>query len=502
MIRGSAKVVLCLFLACGSASAEIIQAPAVELPVTVKLDAIPTGSLVTTLMRDIMGVPYVIAPDVLADRKPISVNLRMPPSDVPVKVVRFLRGIGLTVTLQDGTVYVTKGPLSQISAPQSVGSFGPTMIGGNQIGPSGELPAVPSGSPVDHYAARTASRVSGGAPGAMSPGPVALDVPGELLIVEPAHRSPAELAEVLRTVLPGLIIAQRGDVAPSQSGAAIVPTLEPDRLVMTGSVATLQRAADLVAAIDKPRPVVEIRAVVFEVRTSKARGSALSILANALGGKVQLGSYPDLAPGGQFVRIASGGLKAVLSAVKEDARFNVVAEPSLAATSGSSASINSGSQVPTLGAVTVSENSGTPTRSIVYRDSGVSLTVAPTVRLGEIQMVVTQERSTFVKTTTGVDDSPTLNKSSASASVSIAPGETIAIAGLDERSDVATKRGLLGGLLGAKSNDQTQSQLLLLVQADIADSDKREAKPKFERIGPAEKSPRKPVERDKAKPGV
>lgn len=451
-------------------------------PIVVKLDGMPVGSLVTTLMRDVMGVPYVIAPDVLADRRMIGVNLEMPPADVPVRVVRFLRGIGLTVTLIDGTVYITKGNVSAVTASPA-SRYSPAEV--QPVTASQIVQAeVPDRQAPQRVSPRLPMVTTGGA---SSPGPVALDVPGEMLIVEPAHRSPVELAEVLRSVLPGLQIATRGDVAASPATATVAPVFEPDRLVITGSPASLDRAAQLVRAIDKPRPVVEIRAVVFEVRTSKARGSALSILANLLGGKVQLGSYPDLAPGGQFVRIATGGLSAVLSAVKEDGRFNVVAEPSLAALSGATATINSGSQVPTLGAVSFSEGSGTPTRSIVYRDSGVSLTVSPVVRRGEIQLTVSQERSTFVRTTTGVEDSPTLNRSSSSASLAIAPGETIAMAGLDEKADTTNRRGLLGGLLGVRSSDQAQSQLLVLLQADLAQQAKRDALPVLTRLGAGDK---------------
>ncbi|MFT4054255.1 MAG: hypothetical protein QM681_07090, partial [Novosphingobium sp.] len=85
----------------------------------------------------------------------------------------------------------------------------------------------------------------------------------------------------------------------------------------------------------------------------------------------------------------------------------------------------------------------------------------------------------------GVNDTPTLNKSSASSTVAIAPGETIAIAGLDERSDNSTRDGFLGGLLGSRQRDIGSSQLLLLVQADLAD-DERKADPSINILQPVE----------------
>ena len=78
-------------------------------PVRVQLDSMPLGALATLLMRDVMRVPYVISADVLRDNRPVSVNLVMPRAELPLRVVQFLRSQGLTVQLNGGTVYVSKG---------------------------------------------------------------------------------------------------------------------------------------------------------------------------------------------------------------------------------------------------------------------------------------------------------------------------------------------------------------------------------------------------------
>lgn len=410
----------------------------VGAPVRVQLDAMPLGALVTLLMRDVMGVPYVIAADVLNDAQPVSVNLTMPRGELPVRVVHFLRSIGLTVQLQSGTVYVSRS-----TSAQSVSSL-----------PSGV--SLPSGSPLTPPS-HPPSEV---APAAQ----LVPDTPRSFAVIEPAHRPVAELADVLDAMLPTLTVAARQ--ASERRGTGIVDQFEPSSLVLAGSHADIDRAIQIVRAIDKPRPTVEIRAVVFEVRDSSSSSSALSVLAR-LGG-VDLATRPGSAPGEQFLRIASGGFQAIMSATRGDGRFRIVAEPSLAALSGSVATINAGAQVPTLGSV--SFDNGIPIRSIIYRDSGVSLAVRPIVRGGEIELAVTQERSSFAKTTTGVDDSPTLNKSSVTAQVAIRPGETIAIAGLDERSEGTSRSGFLAGLLGSRERSKDSGQLLLLIQADLAEA--------------------------------
>lgn len=450
------KVLLAIALASIAAPSIAGTLPSTPGPVRVRLDSMPTGALVTMLMRDVMGVPYVIGSDVLADRQPVSVNLVMTRSEVPLKVVQFLRSLGLTVKLQSGTVFVSRKALSAVP--------GDPM---QQFGAAPSMPNMPSGS----YSAPVAAALDRIAPSDQvapsSPMTAVADEPPQTVaIVEPAHLSPVDLADILRSVLPALSMAVRENSAPQSQ--KIVDRLAPSVLVLSGSKRDVSMAAQLVRSVDKPRPSVSIRAVLFEVRTSKARGSALSVLSDVLGGRLGLGINSTGGGGDHFVKIATGGVSAVLSAVRTDGRFQVVAEPSLSALSGATASINSGSQVPTIGEVTYTEN-GAPIRSVVYRDSGVSLTVSPTVRRGEIELSVLQERSTFSRTETGVNDTPTLNKSSASSTVAIAPGETIAIAGLDERSDNSTRDGFLGGLLGSRQRDTGTSQLLLLVQADLTE---------------------------------
>lgn len=424
----------------------VTQAP--SMPVKVQLEGIPTGALVSMLMRDVMKVPYVIAPEVLADKKPVSVNLVMPRRELPVRVVRFLRGIGLSVEIEGGTVYVTRRSIQS-----------PTRSSVLPIGSPLSTPAV--SPPVAYAPPPSAARSENGS--------VSLNDPPQpepetvIAIIRPAHRPPLELAEVISSLLPGLTVSSRND--PRAEGAQVVQRFEGDVLAIGGEQRDVDRAVSIARALDKPRPQVEIRAVLFEVRNTATRASALSILADVAGASLEISTGPSV--GNQIVRFSTGGLQAVLAATRSDGRFKVIAEPSLAALSGSRATINAGSQVPTLGAVTLAED-GTALRSVVYRDSGVSLTVAPVVRSGEIELSVEQERSSFARTTTGVDDSPTLNRATASTQLALRPGETVALAGLKENSDGEGKQRALFGLLGGRTSEKTEAELLLLIQADIA----------------------------------
>ena len=437
-------------------------------PVQIKLDAMPTNSLVVMLMRDVMGVPYVVSPDVLNDKRPVSVNLNIPRRDLPVRIVQFLRSLGMTVTLRGGTVYVTKGQLA--AGPAPLGPLGPDAAGFG-----GSVAALPAGSPL--------------APAPVAPRPVIPGPPGSsaptigeqtgtgpepaLAVYVPANRDVAYLATTLEPLFPSVTWGARAQLQASPSQQAIYSPETSDVLMMVGPPDELQRVRSALSALDRPRALVAVKAVVMQVSSAQTRGSALSLLASVAGGRIEAGSFADLAPGGQFLRISTGALSAVLSAVNEDNRFRVVASPNLSALSGSVATLNAGAQVPTLGAVTVSE--GTSTQAVVYRDSGITLEVRPVVRGGLIHLEVRQERSNFVPTTTGVEDSPTLQTASVSAQAILRPGESIALAGLTEDSNGNRREGLLGGLLGVRSRDKSESELLVMLQADLVPAVNAEA---------------------------
>lgn len=440
----SKKLSLAIAASCLTLSvplaAETVTQRAVDPPARLQLDTMPTGVLVTLIMRDVMRVPYVIAPEVLQDRKPVSVNLTFPRSELPVRVVRFLRGIGLVVELKGGTVYVSKRPLERAAQAEA-------------FGPAG---GYPSGSPLEPAGRNIVAGSSQHSESVPEP------VQG-LLLVTPANRDAGELADELRSVLPDLLFSVRGQEVARE--ATIEARHSADMLAISGRKDQLELARELVVQLDKPIPLVRLRAAILEVRSTERSGSALELLASLLGGRLSIGS--NLGPRlPQSIGVAIGGVSAVLSAVKGDSRVELLAEPMLASVSGGRAMLNSGAQVPTLGSVSYTDN-GQPIQSIEYRDSGVTLELLPVVRGDLVELTLRQERSSFARTETGVNDTPTLNKSASQATVRLKPGEAIALAGLDETSASRSKSGLFGGLLGAKSREHSDASLVLVVQAEV-----------------------------------
>lgn len=485
---------IALLYANPSFSAPTIERPAASLaPISLQLDGIPQGSLVTMLLRDVMRVPYVIAPDVLADRRPISVRLIIPRDQVPERVVQFLRKNAYSVDLVGGTVYVgrkgssfsqqaSQGALTAYQNPPQEG-YSVNVPQGSPLAPQepNSVPAAPQGAYAVHHPLQDA------------PSP-----PGEVLMYDPAHRDPEYLTSVVQALLPSLKFGSRGEVKAEISESQINGSSQPDLLVMLGAVEDLDRARSLIVQLDRPRPLVAVKAVVLQMSDVEARGSALSVLASIAGGDISVGSFGNAAPASQFVRLSTGAITAMFSAVREDSRFKVVASPNLSALSGSTATINAGSQVPTVGAVVTSEG-GAPIQSVVYRDSGITLAVRPTVRGDVIELEVRQERSNFVRTTTGVEDSPTLQKASASAHLHLRSGESVVLAGLTEDSDTNRREGIFGGLLGIRSKEKSKSELLVVIQADIVPPPSTESG-RFIEIEPPAKKGGTDLDAKKAKP--
>jgi general secretion pathway protein D len=81
-----------------------------------------------------------------------------------------------------------------------------------------------------------------------------------------------------------------------------------------------------------------------------------------------------------------------------------------------------------------------------------------------VDLNITQELSSFVVTTTGVNNSPTLMQRSATSTLGIKPGEVVLFAGLEETHEDETNARFFGFNIGKKTNDST-SELLLLIEA-------------------------------------
>ena len=171
----------------------------------------------------------------------------------------------------------------------------------------------------------------------------------------------------------------------------------------------------------------------------------------------------------------------VIDASKEDGLAKILAEPTLTALSGESASFLSGGEFP-IPVASGAQN----TITIVFKEFGISVKFLPTVldsrRVNLALSISVSELSdaanisSFIPTTTTSFSIPSLNTRSASSTVELMDGETIGVAGLisDKMREVITKfPGLgdvpiLGALFRSQQYVQDQTELVMFVTIHLA----------------------------------
>ena len=173
------------------------------------------------------------------------------------------------------------------------------------------------------------------------------------------------------------------------------------------------------------------------------------------------------------------GVRAVLNALATKALVKVISSPSLLVLDNHVASITVGNQQPIRSAETITAG-GNVSTSIQYKDTGVALSVLPTVNAGDI---VTMQISQAVTDVGPVDDLATGQRSflqrQISSKVAVRSGETIVLGGLirDNGTDGSSGIPLLheipifGALFGQKTKSLNRTELLVIITPRVVRSD-------------------------------
>lgn len=180
-----------------------------------------------------------------------------------------------------------------------------------------------------------------------------------------------------------------------------------------------------------------------------------------------------------------GDIKAVLSALANNTKVNVISSPHIMVTDNQVAKINVGSSVPVQGQSTITgvTTSTAITTSVQYVDTGVLLSVRPHINSGGlVTMEISQEVSDVQSgvTTTGLN-SPTINKRSAQTTVAVQSGDTMVLGGLikDDKNEGSAGLPLLseipvfGALFGAKTQGDTRRELIITITPRVVNDNQQ-----------------------------
>ncbi|MGM9516792.1 type II secretion system protein GspD [Roseateles sp. DB2] len=387
-----------------------IFASAKSADLSFELSGVQVGRIVNVIYADALKTPYVLAPELLADQRLVSFRFAGSVQSIKADLIKLLDSLGYAVTDRGGLEFL--GPKRD---PE---------------------PAL------------------------------------EAFVYKPRFRDVGYLADLLRPLFKGQFTVNRTVVAPLTSktdvpmppgSAAALVDRAADVLVFSGEAGEVKKLERLLAQVDCQVGEVMVRGVVYEVQTGDNTGSAFSLAASVLSGRLAI----NLAGAAQknSISLSVGNADAVFSALSSDSRFKVVTQPALRVRSGAQATFSVGQDVPVLGAMTYVSN-GQPVQSVEYRNSGVIFSVTPQVREGSVDLIVQQQISNFVQTTTGVNSSPTLIKRELKTEVQMRDGEVVMLGGLSEEKSGSGRAGVsfLPSWMHSSTRDNAKTELLLVLQ--------------------------------------
>lgn len=411
------------------------------------LDGVSVSELCVAVFRDFERVPYVLDPAVYADRRTVSVHLVGEGAQFRSSFDVYLSSLGYSVTYARGVFTVGPKPASVVPPEERFNVvYRPKY---RDVGYLVEQlrPLVPGGRFTSDRGVSNTSRGS-----------------SEAAVAADGLRGGASVQSVSS---PSSLASETGSLTSAFSKI----DRTTDVLVFNGRAADVAMVKDLLPQLDVPEGDLIVKATVYEVTLTRSDGSALQLAGSVLSGKLGLAFGPSAALA-DALSLKVGNLSAILSALDQDSHFKSLSSPVARARSGSSATFKSGQEVPTLGSVSYAGASGTAVQSVTYRSAGVIFTVTPVRRESVIAVDVQQELSSFTSTTTGLNDTPTLNQRSLTSSLSVEPGQVVLLGGLVEESHTDNRDGLsfLPSWLSSNSGSETRREIILVLQVSDGNS--------------------------------
>jgi general secretion pathway protein D len=180
-----------------------------------------------------------------------------------------------------------------------------------------------------------------------------------------------------------------------------------------------------------------------------------------------------------------GLFRAAINAFMSQNKINILSAPRIVGVDNKECVIRVGTEVPVVTSEAVTggiQQNGTTglLRSIQYRNTGVILTVKPTIHGGDlISLDISQEVSEAQTNTTSAIGSPLILNRNIKTSLIARNGQTIFIGGLISKNVSATKTGvpilsqipLIGSLFTSRSNSERKTELIVLLTPHILSND-------------------------------
>ncbi len=189
----------------------------------------------------------------------------------------------------------------------------------------------------------------------------------------------------------------------------------------------------------------------------------------------------NFSKGFTFVLDQAGETRAVLNAFAEKKRVTILSTPRIMVKSGSQATIDVGTDIPTLSRQTQSTSSQDRViNEIEYRKTGVLLSVTPVVHSGNrIELKISQEVSQQIESTDVDIPSPSIFTRKIETELGLRDGGSVLLGGLISDNKTKGYTGvpilsdipLLGRAFRNESEKNDRTQLIMLIIPYIIDND-------------------------------
>lgn len=280
---------------------------------------------------------------------------------------------------------------------------------------------------------------------------------------------------------------------PSPTGSAfggsyyprIVPNPYDNTIIVQGTPQQWEQILRLMEQLDISPRQVQIDAKIYEVDLTGDYSAGVEAFLQ------KAGTTNSTVPAHQLLGLSNNALQltagmmvghsrqllALLNANESRTRAKVISAPTVIATDSIAASISVGNDVPTLASQGVasgvqSGGNSVFTNTIQTRSTGVGLNILARVNpSGVVTMVINQDVTAPVPTTTSNIDSPSFSKRNVQTQVTVEDGDTIAIGGIIQENTTDTSSGIpylhrlpiIGAAFGTKTSNRTRTELIVFL---------------------------------------
>ena len=304
------------------------------------------------------------------------------------------------------------------------------------------------------------------------------------------------------------VLAASAMLQPNQEGklpTTVVPDLATNSLIFAASDRQYEALTHVLEEIDVQARQVLLRGFIAEINVTNLdrNGIDWNFLGGQiwdqfmLGGMAQIGEsaipsqfmslYSDLSKKQRIEYDVHGNayqtteteplalMYATVEMLKKYDAVNVLSVPRLMCTDNKESSFQVGQVIPVLkGATSDLTNTSAIQNNYDYKDTGLTLTVTPHIRSGNVVALDIKQTTEDVLTATG-SVTPVTAKREVNTSVVVADGETIILGGMIKETERVLRRGvpgissipLIGGLFKKVSKDKEKVDFVIFLTPQI-----------------------------------